>query len=76
MNNTAGQADELIQFNFKKVVYASNEIMKAAVVSGLNVAILALYRQVKKGGGVGTGMYCPIDDPVISSGSYTDCMTD
>ena len=24
--------------------------MKAAVVSGLNVAILALYRQVKKGG--------------------------
>jgi len=60
--NTAGQADALVQYNFKMGVYESNENVKAAVIGGLNLAVPSAYRKVA-GGGVGTRMYRTTDDP-------------
>ena len=37
--NTAGQADALVQYNFKSGVYESNEHVKPAVIGGLNLAV-------------------------------------
>ena len=33
--NTAGQADALVQYNFKSGVYESNEHLKVAVIGGI-----------------------------------------
>jgi hypothetical protein len=61
-NNTAGQADELVQYNFRKGVYDSQENVKAAVIAALNLAVPAPYKKVV-GGGVGVRMYRTMDDP-------------
>ena len=61
--NTAGQADALVQYNFKSGVYKSNEHVKAAVIGGLNLAVPSAYRKVT-GGGVDTRMYQTTDDPL------------
>ena len=61
--NTVGQADALLQYNFKNGVYESNEHVKAAVIGGLNLAVPSAYRKVA-GGGVGTRMYRTTDDPL------------
>ena len=61
-NNTAGQADELVQYNFKYGVYESQENVKSAVIAGLNLAVPDAYKRVA-GAGVGTRMYRTTDDP-------------
>jgi hypothetical protein len=61
-NNTAGQADELVQYNFRKGVYDSQENVKAAVITALNLAVPSPYKKVV-GGGVGVRMYRTMDDP-------------
>ena len=61
-NNTAGQADELVQYNFKYGVYESQENVKSAVIAGLNIAVPDAYKRVA-GAGVGTRMYRTTDDP-------------
>ena len=60
--NTAGQANALVQYNFKSDVYKSNEYVKAAVIGGLNLVVPSAYRKVT-GGGVDTQMYRTTDDP-------------
>jgi hypothetical protein len=61
-NNTAGQADELVQYNFKKGVYDSQENVKAAVIAALNLSVPDAYKKVG-GAGVGVRMYRTMDDP-------------
>ena len=51
--STAGQADALVQYNFKSGMYESNEHIKATVIRGLNLTAPSAYRKVT-GGGVGT----------------------
>ena len=60
--NTVGQADALVQYNFKSGVYESNEHVKAVVIGGLNLAVPSAYSKVTSGG-VGTRMYRTTDDP-------------
>ena len=61
-NNTAGQNDKLLQYNFRASVYKSEQNMKAAVIAGLNVAVPSAYKRVT-GVSVGTQMYRTTDDP-------------
>ena len=60
--NTVGQADALVQYNFKRDVYKSNEHVKAAVIGELNLSVPSAYRKIT-GGGVGTRIYRLTDDP-------------
>ena len=60
--NTAGQADALVQYNFKSGVYELNKHVKAAVIRGLNLSVPSAYRKVTSGG-AGTRMYQMTDDP-------------
>ena len=60
-NSTTGQADEVVQYNFKKRFYDSNKNVKAAVISGLNLLIPSTYRGVN-GGRVRTRLYWTTDD--------------
>ena len=60
--DTAGQADTLVQYNFKSGVYESNKHIKATVIRGLNLAVPSACRNVTDGG-VGTKMYRTTDDP-------------
>ena len=61
-NNMAGQADKLLQYNFRSGFYDSNENVTAAVIAGLILAIPSTYRRVD-GGQVGTRMYQTANDP-------------
>ena len=67
VNNTAGQADELVQYNFKYEVCESQKNVKSATIAGLNLTIPDAYTRVS-GGGVGTLTYRTTDNPSISQG--------
>jgi hypothetical protein len=57
-----GQAEKLVQYNFRSRVYNSNENVKAAVIDGLYLLIPTSYKRVT-GGGAGTRMYQTTDNP-------------
>ena len=60
--NTVGQADALVQYNFKSGMYEWNEHIKASVIGGLNLSVPSVYRKGTDGG-VGTRMYQTTNDP-------------
>ena len=60
--NTAGQADVLVQYNFKSGVCESNENVKAAVIGGLDLLVTSTYKRII-GEGVGTRIYQATDNP-------------
>ena len=51
LNNTAGQADKLVQYNFKRGVCNSEDNLKSVVIDDLNLVILDVYKR-EAGGGV------------------------
>ena len=61
--NKEGQADKQVEYDFEKGVYDSEQSILGSVITGLNAAVPAAYRKIK-GGGIGTRMYRPSDDPL------------
>ena len=47
---TAGQADALVQYNYKSGIYESNDNLKAAVIGELNILVPSAYKRITQGG--------------------------
>ena len=60
--NTAGQADVLVEWTYKKGVYDSEQNIKAAVIKGLNKAVPPEYRRMAND--VGTREFRITDSPL------------
>jgi len=60
--NTAGQADLLVDYNYRKGVYDSEQNVKAAIIMGLNKAVPPEYRRIPNA--VGTREFRITDSPL------------
>ena len=60
--NTAGQADLLVEYNYNKGVYDSEQNIKAAVIMALNKAVPPEYRRIPNA--VGTREFRITDAPL------------
>jgi hypothetical protein len=60
--NTVGQADTMVEYNYNKRVFDSEQNFKRATLAGLNIVIPKAYYQTKeRGGGVETQEYRTTD---------------